>query len=101
MRIVVLFNLKAGVDAAAYEKWARTSDIPGVRALRSVSDFQVYRATGLLGTDVKPPYSYIEVIDVPDMQAFAADVSTEAVQKVAAQFQQFADNPQFVLTEAL
>lgn len=101
MRIVVLFNLKPGVDAAAYEKWARTTDIPGVRALRSVSDFQVYRATGLLGTDAAPPYSYIEVIDVPDMQAFGTDVSSEAVQKVAAQFQQFADNPQFLLTEAL
>ena len=101
MRIVVLFNLKPGVDVAAYEKWARTTDIPGVRGLRSVSDFQVYRATALLGTDAKPPYSYIEVIDVPDMQAFGNDVSTEAVQKVAAEFQQFADNPQFVLTEAL
>lgn len=101
MRIVVLFNLKPGADPAAYEKWARATDIPGVRALRSVSDFQVYRATGLLGTDARPPYAYIEVIDVPDMQAFGADVATQAVQKVAAEFQLFADNPQFVLTEAL
>ncbi|WP_129646614.1 REDY-like protein HapK [Peristeroidobacter agariperforans] len=101
MRIVVLFNLKPGADAAAYEKWARTTDIPGVRALKSVADFQVYRATGLLGADAKPPYSYIEVIDVPDMNAFGADVGSEAVQKVAAEFQQFADNPQFILTQAI
>lgn len=101
MRIVVLFNLKPGTDVAAYEKWARTTDIPGVRALRSVADFQVYRTTGVLGTDARPPYSYIEVIDVPDMNAFGADVGSEAVQKVAAQFQQFADNPQFILTQAL
>lgn len=101
MRIVVLFNLKPGTDVAAYEKWARTTDIPGVRALRSVADFQVYRATGVLGTDAKPPYSYIEVIDVPDMNAFGADVGSDAVQKVAAEFQQFADNPQFILTQAL
>ena len=101
MRIVVLFNLKAGTDVAVYEKWAQTTDIPGVRALRSVADFQVYRTTGVLGTDAKPPYAYIEVIDVPDMNAFGADVGSEAVQKVAAQFQQFADNPQFILTQAL
>ena len=101
MRIVVLFNLKPGTDVAAYEKWARTTDIPGVRALRSVADFQVYRTTEVLGTDAKPPYSYIEVIDVADMNAFGADVGSEAVQKVAAQFQQFADNPQFILTQAL
>ena len=49
MRIVVLFNLKPGVDPAAYEEWARTTDIPGVRALGSCTDFQVYRTTGLLG----------------------------------------------------
>ncbi|MEO7775223.1 MAG: REDY-like protein HapK [Steroidobacteraceae bacterium] len=101
MRIIVLFNLKSGADAAAYETWARTTDIPGVRALGSISDFQVYRATGLLGGDAQPPYSYIEVIDVADMAAFGNDVASAAVQKVAVQFQQFADNPQFVLTEAL
>lgn len=55
MRIIVLFNLKPGVDAAAYEAWARSTDIPGVRALKSVDDFQVYRATGLFGSDAKPP----------------------------------------------
>ena len=101
MRIVVLFNLKPGTDVAAYEKWAQTTDIPGVRALRSAGDFQVYRTTGVPGTDAKPPYSYIEVIDVPDMNAFGAEVGSEAVQKVAAEFQQFADNPQFILTQAL
>lgn len=101
MRIIVLFNLKAGADAGAYERWARTTDIPGVNALGSVADFQVYRATGLLGSDAAPPYAYIEVIDVADMDGFGADVASEAVQKVAAEFQQFADNPQFILTEAL
>ena len=30
-----------------------------------------------------------------------ADVTSEAVQKVAAEFQQFADNPLFVTTETL
>jgi hypothetical protein len=101
MRIIVLFNLKPGVDAAAYEHWARTTDMPGVRALDSVSDFQVYRNTGLLGADAKPPYAYAEIIDVADMAAFGADVASEAVQRVAAEFQTFADNPLFITTEAL
>lgn len=101
MRIIVLFNLKPGTDPAAYEQWARTRDIPGVRALSSVRDFQVYRATGLLGGSAPAPYAYIEVIDVADMGAFGKDVASEAVQAVAAEFQQHADNPQFILTEAL
>lgn len=101
MRIIVLFNLKPGVDREAYEAWARQTDIPGVNALGSVTDFQVHRATGVLGSDAPPPYAYFEVIDIADMQAFGADAASEAVQKMAAEFQQFADNPQFILTETL
>lgn len=100
MRIVVLFNLKPGVDPAAYEEWARTTDIPGVRALESCTDFQVYRTTGLLGGG-SAPYQYVETIDITGMDAFMADVVSDAVQKVAAEFQKFADEPQFILTEAL
>ncbi|PTD26614.1 REDY-like protein HapK [Sphingomonas fennica] len=101
MRIIVLFNLKPEADPAAYENWARTTDIPGVRALPSVSDFQVHRATGVLGSDQPSPYAYFEVIDITDMAAFGADAASEAVQKVAGEFRQFADDPQFILTEAL
>lgn len=101
MRIIVLFNLKPGIDAAVYEQWARTRDIPGVRALSSVHDFQVYRAAGLLGSPSPAPYAYIEVIDVADMGAFGKEVASAAVQAVAAEFQQYADHPQFILTEAL
>jgi hypothetical protein len=101
MRIVVLFNLKPGVDSAVYEEWARTRDIPGVRALGSVEDFQVYRSTGLFGSDTRPPYAYIEIIDINGTDAFIADVSTEKVQEVAAEFRNYADNPLFITTEAL
>ncbi len=101
MRIIVLFNLKPGADRSAYENWARSTDIPGVRALGSIKDFQVYRTTGLLGTEDRPPYEYIEVIDVADMEAFGRDVSSDAVQKVAAEFRNFADNTLFITTEAL
>jgi hypothetical protein len=100
MRIIVLFNLKPGVDPADYERWARETDLPGVRALASCTDFQVYRATGTLGGGAAP-YQYVETIDITGMDAFLGDVGSDAVQKVAAEFQRFADNPQFVLTEAL
>lgn len=100
MRIIVMFNLKPGVDADAYENWARTTDIPGVRALGSVTDFQVLRATGTLGGG-ESPFAYFEVIDITGMAAFGADASSEAAQKVVAEFQNFADNPTFVLTETL
>ncbi len=99
--IVVLFNLKPGTDVAAYEQWARDRDLPTVNGLDSVDRFEVLRSAGLLMSDAAPPYAYVELIRVNDMEKFGADVAGEAVQKAAAEFGEFADNPLFILTEAL
>ncbi|WP_017671830.1 hypothetical protein [Blastomonas sp. AAP53] len=101
MKIIVLFNLKPGVSASDYEAWARTRDIPGVNALSSVSSFTVHRATGLFGSDAASPYDYVEIIDITGMDPFVADISTPEFQAMAAPFQDYADNPQFILTEDL
>ena len=86
-RILVLFNLKDGVTQERYEEWARTKDIPGVNSLQSIDDFSVYRNTGLLFGDGTPPYQYFETIDINDMDKFGEEASTEAMQAVAAEFQ--------------
>lgn len=101
MKIIVLFNLKPGVAVSDYEEWARTRDIPGVNALSSVSRFTVHRATGLFGSDAAAPYQYIEIIDITGMEPFLADISTPEFQAMAAPFQDYADAPQFILTEDL
>ena len=99
--VIVLFNLKPGASVADYEKWAREQDLPTVNELASVERFEVLRAKGLLIGEGKPPYAYIEIIRVPDMAAFGADMAGETVQAGAAQFQQFADNPIFILAESI
>ena len=99
MRIIVPFNLKPGTDIAEYEKWARDKDVPTASALPSVKGFTIHRATGLFGSDEKPPYEYFEVLDITDLDAFVKDVSDPAFQQAAAPFQQYADAPQFILTE--
>ncbi len=101
MRMIVLFNLKPGVSTEDYEAWAKTRDIPGVRALPSIDDFRVYRTTGLLGAEGAAPYNYVEVLDVNDMEGLFADISTEMMQAVAAEFQAYAETPMFMLTEEL
>lgn len=100
-KIVALFNLKPGVSIADYEAWAKTKDIPTVNGLNSVDEFAVFKATGLLGSDDKPPYAYIETIDVNDMEGFGGDVSTEAMQAIAAEFQAMADDLVFIMTDKL
>ncbi len=100
-KIVCLFNLKPGVDPAAYETWAKSTDLPTVRGLKSIEGFQAFRSTALLGSDARPPYAYVEIIDVNDMGTFGSEVATETMQKVAGQFQGFADNPTFILLDNL
>ena len=58
-------------------------------------------STGLLGSDGKPPYAYMEVIDVSDMDQFGKDIADTTMQRVAQEFQAFADSPLFVVTRTL
>lgn len=97
--LIVLFRLKPGTDVSAYENWAKSTDLPIVRKLSSVTGFEVFRTASLLGSDAKPPYDYVEVIGISDMAGFDTDVATETMRRVAGEFQQFADQPTFILTD--
>jgi REDY-like protein HapK len=99
--LMVLFNLKPGVDAGVYETWAKQNDLPNVRALKSVPYFEVVRVQSLLGSDASPPYQYVEAIEVSDMDVFGKELTTELMQKTAAQFQEFTDNPIFMLCNSI
>jgi hypothetical protein len=100
-RIFVLFNLKVGTDKGIYENWARNSDAPSVNDLPSVNNFTVHRATGVLGSEAPSPFDYIEILDVSSMDGLFADISTDAMQAISSQFEEFADEPHFIVTEAL
>ena len=79
------------------------ADLPGVRALPSIDDFTIHRATGLLGAPgSKAPYDYVEIIDVADMDGFWSDISGAASQAVAAEFRGWlAGEPLFITTDEL
>lgn len=98
LRIIVLFNLRDGVDPAIYEAWAAAIDAPAVRRLPSVAGFGVHALTGLLTGQGTPPFQYVEVLDVADMDRLGPDISTPKMQAISAQFQEFADNPMFITT---
>jgi hypothetical protein len=98
--LIVLFNLKDASRRADYERWAREVDLPTAGSLPSVDQFEVLKASGLL-TGGPSPYEYVEILRINDMAQLGKDVGTEAMQKVAAQFQAFAANPMFIITQAL
>lgn len=101
MRIIVLFNLKSGADAESYEQWARSTEIPNVRILGSVRDFQVYRVPGLFGSHADAPYRYAQVLDIGVMDEFTRDMERDAMQRAMREFEGFSDDAVFLLTEAL
>lgn len=101
MKIIALFNLKGGASAADYETWARSRDLPDVRSLPSVQSFEVLRATGVLFSEAKPPYDYIEVLDVSDIPAFLSDCGSDVVARLAQEMSAFTDGATFITTEAL
>lgn len=98
--VIVLFNLKDAAQREAYERWAREVDLPTAGALPSVDNFEVLKASGLL-TGGPSPYQYVEILRINSMERLGQDIGTPAMQAVAAQFQSFADNPMFILTESL
>ena len=100
-KILVLFNLKPDTSVEDYETWARTVDIPTVNGLGSIEKFEVYKTTGLLFSDDKPPYQYFETLDILDMDKFGAEAGTETMQKIAAEFQSMTDDLVFISTEKL
>jgi REDY-like protein HapK len=99
--IIVLFNLKPNASISDYEEWAKAKDIPTVKSLGSVKDFSILKMGNLLGSQTASPYQYCELISVNNMDAFFADLQTEVVQQGAKTFNEFADNPLFIVSEKL
>ncbi len=99
--LIVLFNLKAGSSVEDYENWARGTDLPIVNALPSVERFQIFRAESVLGSAVAPPYQYVETIHLHDLPGLFNDISSPTMQKVAAEFQSFADQPIFMVCNSI
>lgn len=99
--LVVLFNLKDGVNPADYEAFAKSVDMPNVRALKSIGGFDVFKLNELFRSGAKAPYQYVELIHVADMDQFGVDTSTDAMKAVAGKFREFADNPIFISADKL
>ena len=100
-KVIVLFNLKSEAQISEYEAWAKQTDIPSINALKSVENFSIHKATGLLGSEERSPYDYIEIIDVANMDDFSQEITTDTIQAIAKQFANFAENPKFILIEEL
>lgn len=101
MRIIALFNLKEGARRSDYERWARGRDLPTVSGLASVDEFHILRSRSVLFSEERPPYDYIEIVDVSTQAAFLEDCSGDAVAALAREMSSFTDGATFITTEEL
>jgi hypothetical protein len=94
--MIVLVDLKEGVDPEDYERWVLESYAPAVRELPSVEDWRDYRATGLLGSDTAPPYRYVVTLDIRDLDQLGRDVASEGMQGLLSELHDLADVTQIM-----
>jgi hypothetical protein len=89
--MIVLVNLKEGVDPEDYERWILDSYAPAVRDLLSVANWRDYRTTGLPASDAAPPYQYVVTLDVNDMEQLGRDMAGEEMQRLFSELHDLAD----------
>lgn len=96
-KIIALFNLRPGVSARDYEKWAQETDLKTVRGLKSVDAFNVFRSQAVLGSDETPPYQYFEILDINDLGLLGEEAQSDAMKKLLQEFGGLADNPKLLI----
>ena len=94
--MIVLANLKDGVDFEDYERWILESYAPAVRDLPSVEDWRDYRVSGLLGSDAAPPYQYVVTLKVNDMEQLGHDMAGEEMQRLFLELRDLAEVTQIM-----
>lgn len=99
--MIVLFNLKDGQTEEEFVQWMQINDIPVASNLPSVIEYNLVKTVAMLGADGEPPYKYMEVIRVSDFDQLGKDAEGEAIQRVAAQFQEKLADAVWLLTEQI
>lgn len=69
-------KLKAGAQAAAYERWVQETDYRLAQDIECVLHYRVHRLAGPVEGEGEAPYDYIEVLEVADIDAYRSALRT-------------------------
>ena len=94
--MIVLVNLKEGVSPEDYERWILESYAPAAKSLPSVEDWRDYRVSGLLGSDVAPPYQYVVTLEINDLERLGQDMASEEMQRLFPELHRYAEITQLI-----
>lgn len=88
-RVFFLNRLRPDADAAEYERWVREVDYPLARGLPTIARYEVTRLEGHLQEDGAPPYDYLEVIDITDLDDYRGSLDPNASDEIRRFFEQW------------
>jgi hypothetical protein len=94
--MIVLVNLREGVDPEDYERWILESYAPAARGLASVQDWRDYRVTGLLDSGAAAPYRYVVILDINDLDQLGQDMAGEEMRRLLSELHDFAEVTQIM-----
>ncbi|HMK09930.1 MAG TPA: hypothetical protein VK449_12950 [Anaerolineales bacterium] len=83
-------RLKPGVDPQAYERWVRETDYRLARGLACLEHYRVHKLMGPMEGEGRPPYDYIEVLQVRDLDEYRDALRHDpALQQIVGEIGQF------------
>jgi hypothetical protein len=90
----VITTLKPGVKPEDYERWLREYDYPVARTLPSIVSYRTSRITGPISGAEGAGLSYIERIEVRDVDQYQRDLASPAGQELLRQlYETYLDRP--------
>lgn len=93
----VITTLKPGVKPEDYERWLREYDYPVAKTLPSIVSYRTHRIEGPIHGAEQVGWSYIERIEVRDVEQYQKDLASPAGQELLRQlYDHYLDRPRNV-----
>jgi hypothetical protein len=93
----VITTLKPGVKPEDYERWLREYDYPVARTLPSIVSYRTSRIAGPINGAEHAGWSYIERIEVRDVEQYQKDLASPAGQELLRQlYDRYLERPKNV-----
>lgn len=93
----VITTLKPGVKPEDYERWLREYDYPVAKRLPSIVSYRTSRIVGPITGAEQAGWSYIERIEVRDVEQYQKDLASPAGQELLRQlYDRYLERPKNV-----
>lgn len=97
--VFVFSKLRPGADPDKYEKWVREYDYPNAAKSKSVIHYRAYKVTEAL--EGHPEYSYVEHIEITDVDDYKKDLSTPEFKELMRQWSTYIGEAKIVITKVV